>query len=142
MSFTIEWEGDPPDTMVDLGDGMVVPLAELAESAQTQDFTEGARSAVTARPTDPQPPSQDQRGTRDYQDLPHSCRCGARWSGYITCHAACCHRTFSGVEAFDHHRRGGVCKHPTDVGLTLVAGRAYECWGHTPNAPDEAAPDA
>lgn len=107
------------------------------ETVRTQPWTDEGGPAVTARPPARDALSQDQRGTRAYQDLPFTCRCGARWSGNNTCHAACCHRTFSGVEAFDHHRRGGVCKHPTDVGLTLVAGRAYECWGHTPNAPAE-----
>lgn len=96
---------------------------------QTQDSTSEASSAVLVGHTDPQPPSQDQRGTRPYQDLPFTCRCGARWSGNITCHAACCHRTFSGVESFDIHRRGGICRHPQDAGLHLIDGRAYECWG-------------
>jgi hypothetical protein len=109
------------------------PGAETVEIARTQNRTSGHATAVTAGHTDRESPTERLSRTRAYQDLPFMCRCGARWSGNITCHAACCHRTFSGVEAFDHHRRGGVCKHPTDVGLTLVAGRAYECWGHTPD---------
>jgi len=44
MSYAIEWEGDPPATMVDLGGGMVVPLAELADSAQ--EVQRGAAQAV------------------------------------------------------------------------------------------------
>lgn len=102
--------------------------------------TNEPRSALTARPTDPQRLSVEQRGTREYADLPHSDKCGARWSGSNTCHCGTCHGTFSGVEAFDHHRKSGTCRDPRDVGLTLVAGRAYECWGHTPNAPVEEGP--
>jgi len=36
---------------------------------------------------------------------PHSCRCGARWTGQRMAHcAADCHRTFTSVTAFDRHR--------------------------------------
>lgn len=99
--------------------------------------TTNPRSAVTARPTDRESLSERFARTRDYADLPHGCSCGARWSGGITCHCGSCHLTFSGVEAFHRHRRGGLCHDPRDVGLTLVAGRAYECWGHAPNADPE-----
>jgi hypothetical protein len=37
----------------------------------------------------------------------------------------------SGVTAFDRHRRNGQCLNPAGIGLTLLAGRAYECWGNT-----------
>jgi hypothetical protein len=129
MSYTIEWEGDPPDTIVDLGGGMVVPLAELAESAS--DTTEPS-SAVTARHGTPATPAQEQTpGSRSHRDLPHSCRCGKRWSGSLTCHCPTCHLTFSGVTHFDRHRRNGQCLDPADIGLIVMAGRAFECWGET-----------
>lgn len=50
--------------------------------------------------------------------LPHSCgKCDARWSGLNTAHCAAdgCHRTFSGVSAFDLHRIGGVDNRSCDV---------------------------
>lgn len=70
------------------------------------------------------------RGTRNYEDLPHSHRCGARWSGSQTCHCAapgCC-RTFTGIGAFDRHRRGGTCADPATIGMVLAPGRAYDAW--------------
>lgn len=96
---------------------------------ELQPPTNDASSAVTAGPAAREPLAERFSRTRAYQDLPHTCRCGARWSGSNTCHAACCHLTFSGVESFDIHRRGGDCKPPASVGLQLVDGRAYECWG-------------
>lgn len=69
--------------------------------------------------------------------LPHGClRCGQKWSGTITSHcgAGCCN-TFSRVSAFDRHRRHGGCRPPAEVGLTLVAGRHYPCWGTTEETP-------
>jgi hypothetical protein len=32
-------------------------------------------------------------------------------------HCGACHHTFSGVSAFDRHRRGGECINPRDLGL-------------------------
>jgi hypothetical protein len=76
---------------------------------------------------------RDRAGQTDPKDLRHSCRCGARWTGNITAHcgSAGCHLTFSGVRTFDVHRRGGTCKHPMEVGMFLVPGRSYECWGYS-----------
>lgn len=35
VSYSIEWQGEPPDNvMVDLGGGMVVPLSELVDAAE------------------------------------------------------------------------------------------------------------
>jgi hypothetical protein len=34
------------------------------------------------------------------------------------------------VTPFDAHRRGGECRTPGDVGLSLLPGRAYRCWGN------------
>ncbi len=68
-------------------------------------------------------------GTRDYNSLPNACACGARWSGTNACHCGACHRhTFTGVAAFDRHRKGGVCNNPTSVGLVKATGRAFEAW--------------
>jgi hypothetical protein len=58
----------------------------------------------------------------------HGCRCGVRWHGYNICHCAAtaCHRTFTGITAFDKHRAGskrgekaGECSDPLNVGLVL-----------------------
>ncbi len=76
-------------------------------------------------------PDRSQHGTADPGTLPHQCRCGVRWSGNRTCHCGACHHTVSGVSTFDAHRRNGQCLHPADVGLSLLPGRAYECWGTT-----------
>lgn len=67
--------------------------------------------------------------------LPHSCRCGARWSGTRTAHCAgTCHLTFNGVSPFEDHRRGGACLPPQQVGMSLIPGRPYDCWGYPGNA--------
>lgn len=70
-------------------------------------------------------------GVRSAENLPNSCRCGARWSGTKTSHCGVkgCHQTFSGVSAFDLHRRGGVCGSPTKLGMSQIASRPYQCWG-------------
>lgn len=73
---------------------------------------------------------RDRAGTADPTKLPHSCRCGTRWSGSTTAHCSQCHITCSGVRTFDVHRRGGVCRPPADCGMSLVPGRAYQCWGY------------
>lgn len=67
-------------------------------------------------------------GTRT--DLPHNCQCGARWAGANTSHCGNCHDTFSGVSTFDRHRRDGRCVAPYHVGMSLIPGRAYDCWGY------------
>jgi hypothetical protein len=77
------------------------------------------------------------RQTRSADRLPHSCRCGSRWAGKLTSHCGSCHRTFSGVGAFDRHRRGGVCLDPTGAGMALLSGRAYDAWGFPTTESDE-----
>jgi hypothetical protein len=66
----------------------------------------------------------------------HGCAgCELRWGGANTAHCSGCHRTFSGLTAFDKHRTGShalgarECLPPGDAGLALLAGRKYECWG-------------
>jgi hypothetical protein len=70
--------------------------------------------------------------------LPHTCRCGTRWSGTRIAHCGACHETFSGVAPFDAHRRGGVCRPPAEIGLTLFPDRAYRCWGNPADGIGEA----
>ena len=62
--------------------------------------------------------------------LPHSCKCGKRWSGNATAHCAgSCHLTFTVVSAFDKHRRNGTCLHPEVVGLCERVREGYTAWG-------------
>lgn len=56
-------------------------------------------------------------------------RCPGWWQGERTSHCGTCHRTFSGVTAFDAHRRNGGCVDPATLGMAPLAGRPYECWG-------------
>ena len=68
-------------------------------------------------------------GTADPASLPHSdSRCGARWSGATTSHCRACHKTFTGVEAFDAHKPVTGCLDPIEAGMVLAEGRAYEAW--------------
>jgi len=69
--------------------------------------------------------------------LPHSCRCGSRWSGLSTAHcaAASCHQTFTGPSAFSDHRRDGRCVPPAAAGMVLRERAGYEAWGF-PADPD------
>lgn len=69
-------------------------------------------------------------GTRAFEDLPHTCKCGTRWAGANTCHCGACHRTFGGIGDFERHRKGGACADPANLGLALLPGRAYEVWGN------------
>ncbi len=52
MSWSVEWDPNepPPDMMVDLGGGMVVPLSELAESAEEQLTAGGAALTRGSQP--------------------------------------------------------------------------------------------
>lgn len=88
-------------------------------------------SQATAAPSPRERPTQFDGNPRAYADLPFGHTCGQRWSGSNVAHCAKCHTTFSGVSTFDAHRPDGDCVHPLFVGLTLVPGRAYECWGTT-----------
>lgn len=61
--------------------------------------------------------------------LPHSCKCGRRWSGLSTCHCSVCHVTFGGYTNFDRHRNNGKCLTPESIGLSLIPGRTTEVYG-------------
>lgn len=56
-------------------------------------------------------------------------KCSAEWGGMNTAHCAGCHTTFTGITAFDAHRRGGECIPAECVGLSLTK-RAYPCYGY------------
>lgn len=60
------------------------------------------------------------------RDRSHGCGgCVSRWTGLRAGHCAECHRTFSGITAFDAHRSYDHCKDPAAVGLVDRAG----IWG-------------
>lgn len=56
-------------------------------------------------------------------------KCGCTWGGVNTAHCAACCITFSGLTAFDAHRRGGACLTPEKAGL-VQTGRDYPCFGY------------
>lgn len=80
---------------------------------------------------------------------PYGCpRCDKRWGGLNTAHCGACHRTFSGITAFDKHRGGSHARdtrHCLDPETTVFQredgsewrlvrlGRNYECWGFEPD---------
>ncbi|WP_435406221.1 FDXHR family putative zinc-binding protein [Mycolicibacterium phlei] len=66
-------------------------------------------------------------------------RCDVEWSGTLTMHCSGCHRTFTGLTAFDKHRtgshaRGRYCLDPSEArgddgeSIFADAGRRYSCW--------------
>lgn len=55
--------------------------------------------------------------------------CDNKWTGLSTCHCAGCHRTFTGITAFDHHRVGGKCVDPAERGLVPAVRRHWTGWG-------------
>lgn len=74
--------------------------------------------------------------------LPHHCpRCPVRWSGANTGHCGACHRTFTGVIAFDKHRVRGKCVNPETIlnqkgeRVLALTSRAYLCWGAAGDKP-------
>ena len=57
-------------------------------------------------------------------------RCDARWTGQGTCHCAGCHRTFTGVTAFDTHRKNFACVDPATIPtLAQVTRLHWSGWG-------------
>jgi hypothetical protein len=103
-------------------------VQEAPEGTDPNPTTESGPEAVTARQRDAERMRQTS-GTRAHDTLPFGHRCGARWSGLGTAHCARCCNTFSGVSAFDDHRKDGACLDPATVGLSILDGRAYQCWG-------------
>lgn len=66
-------------------------------------------------------------GNRPSSAITTNC-CDAWWTGLSAAHCSACHTTFTGVTAFDLHRRDGKCLNPADIGLVLT-GRAWPGWG-------------
>jgi hypothetical protein len=58
------------------------------------------------------------------------CGCGSHWTGLSACHATCCHRTFSGISAFDQHRLRGHCCDPESHGLAPISRAHWSGWGY------------
>jgi hypothetical protein len=60
-------------------------------------------------------------------------RCDNWWTGLTACHCSACHRTFTGIKAFDMHRAGSHargtrhCVDPVSVGL-VPAGKSWPGW--------------
>ena len=60
--------------------------------------------------------------------------CNYWWTGLRACHCSGCHRTFTGLTAFDMHREGDHakgtrhCVNPASVGL-VPANRPWQGWG-------------
>lgn len=69
-------------------------------------------------------------------ELPNGCRCGAHWSGLSAAHCASCHVTFTGVTAFDRHRRAGRCLIPAEAGLVAKQRAGYVAYGSRHELPE------
>jgi hypothetical protein len=54
--------------------------------------------------------------------------CDKTWGGLLTAHCSACHITFTGITAFDKHRRRRKCLTPESIGLVLKD-RVYPCFG-------------
>lgn len=70
--------------------------------------------------------------TEDPRIPPNAIRhgeCGKWWTGAERSHASCCHRTFSSLSAFDHHRKGGRCNDPATLGLVARSKPFGDLWG-------------
>ncbi len=80
--------------------------------------------------SEPGKPLHEATQEADGPYLPHSCKCGAKWSGGETAHcAADCHLNFSTARSFDRHRKDGQCRPPADIGLVERERRGYTVWG-------------
>jgi len=55
--------------------------------------------------------------------------CGQDWTGQLACHCGGCHRTFTGITAFDRHQLAGRCCDPTQRGLVPVTKLYWSGWG-------------
>ena len=66
-------------------------------------------------------------GNRPANAIMTNC-CSAWWTGLTAAHCSACHETFTGITAFDLHRRRGKCLWPPDIGL-VAANRPWSGWG-------------
>lgn len=79
--------------------------------------------------------------------------CGSAWGGALTAHCSNCHKTFSGLTAFDKHRagshtKGRYCLDPETVTegnprsarfgepILDLTDRKYPCWGTAGEKPE------
>lgn len=53
------------------------------------------------------------------------------------CKCSGCGEFFSGLTAFDKHRRGGVCADPEYIGLEIKSGPGGTWWGYPAPADSE-----
>jgi hypothetical protein len=68
-----------------------------------------------------------------------TCRgCENWWTGLSSAHCSACHITFTGIYAFDMHRRGGRCADPNDIDL-VPALKPWSGWSRpgTWRGPDD-----
>jgi len=49
--------------------------------------------------------------------------------GHSRCVCRSCGETFSGLTAFDKHRRGGRCLDPAELGMEIKMGAKGSWWG-------------
>ena len=59
----------------------------------------------------------DERRYLEAQAAGFPCRCGATWTGRSRCHCGGCHRTFSSLSSFEHHRVALACAEPLSRGM-------------------------
>lgn len=62
--------------------------------------------------------------------------CTAKWSGVTRAHCSGCHRTFTGVSAFDRHREDGACLDPASLGMVERDGGLWGAPAMTPEQID------
>lgn len=65
-----------------------------------------------------------------------SCRATCIQPSPTNAHCSACHHTFSGVTAFDRHRRGGACLRPLAIGLHADRKGVWRMAGINPVARD------
>jgi hypothetical protein len=87
----------------------------------------------TVRPTDTRecPHAHRSRNTtpEKYIEGYGTCRCGAFWTGFTTCHCSGCHHTFTNERAFAAHRIRGRCQDPEARGLVKITRAHWVGWG-------------
>ncbi|MEU4133626.1 FDXHR family putative zinc-binding protein [Streptomyces wuyuanensis] len=55
--------------------------------------------------------------------------CGRWWTGTERSHCGGCHETFTGLTAFERHRKGLRCNPPAEVGLVARQKPYGTLWG-------------
>lgn len=67
--------------------------------------------------------------TRDIPVGLWRCNCGRQWTGLAECHCTMCHRHFSTVSNFDHHRTPNGCLDPLTVENSYAMRIKDTMWG-------------